>query len=240
MEISIANHRFISAGMLRATPKEIAAPTKTEKAYKTWLDVGLEQCATGAVGRLAARLGTSDSNVSKARSPATNRKLQVGWLPIIRQFFVDEHVQIEEPAPPVRPPAHGQYEGASGTRVVGYVGAGAAGHYFNYAQPDFEQVEPPLAGDGEIVAVKIVGESLGMIFRNGYAFYRELRRPPTDDMLGRLCVVGLANDQILIKRVQRGKHGNGYDLFAENEDPIRNAEIEWAAIVEAVAPGKAN
>ena len=61
---------------------------------------------------------------------------------------------------------------------------------------------------------------------------RRARRaePVTDNQIGQLCVVGLADGRALVKELRRGKDGL-FDLYSPNDDPILNVVIEWAALV---------
>src|SRR5215472_12584905 len=48
--------------------------------------------------------------------------------------------------------------------VVGYVGAGAKAHFYDVAQGDLDEVDPPKGSTEATVAVEIRGESLGPFF----------------------------------------------------------------------------
>ncbi len=85
------------------------------------------------------------------------------------------------------------------------------------------------------MAVEIRGNSLGELFDRWLVFYDDVRRPVTEDLIGKLCVVGLADGRVLIKKIGRSTNGL-YDLLSEKEPPIENAVIEWAARVNAMAP----
>ncbi|MCC6776667.1 MAG: helix-turn-helix domain-containing protein [Hyphomicrobiales bacterium] len=120
-------------------------------------------------------------------------------------------------------------------RVVGYVGAGSEAHFYAVAQGDMDEVPAPEGSTKDTVAVEIRGDSLGSLFDRWLVFYDEVRRPITSDMIGRLCVVGLADDRVLIKKVRRGRNGL-YTLVSEREPPIENVAIEWAARVKNMVP----
>ena len=64
-------------------------------------------------------------------------------------------------------------------------------------------------------------------------FYDDVRSPITDDMIGQLCVVGLSDDRVLIKKVLRNGARGKFDLLSNNdtEEPIKAVKIEWAALV---------
>ena len=130
-------------------------------------------------------------------------------------------------------------EGAAPTLTVpvkGYVGAGAEAHYYAVAQGDLDDVAAPAGATDHTVAVEIRGESLGPLFDRWLVFYDDVRRPVTADLMGRLCVVGLADDRILVKKIRPGRRGRFRLLSTPPEPPIEDAEVEWAAPVRIMTP----
>lgn len=122
-------------------------------------------------------------------------------------------------------------------RLVGYVGAGAEAHYYAVAQGDLDNVDAPEGSTADTVAVEIRGESLGPLFDHWLVYYDEVRRPVSSDLIGALCVVGLADDRILIKKLRPGTKKGRYRLTSTPpEPPIENADVQWAAKVKRMAP----
>jgi len=119
--------------------------------------------------------------------------------------------------------------------MVGYVAAGAEAH-FTPAGELGEVVAPDVATEST-VAVEIRGDSLGPLFDRWIVYYDEVRRPVTSDLVGRLCVVGLADGRILIKKIKRSKTKGLYHLLSQGEDPLLDEQIEWAAQVKSMVPG---
>lgn len=120
--------------------------------------------------------------------------------------------------------------------LVGYVGAGAEAYFFG-DQGKVDEVTAPDGATGETVAVEIRGESLGALFDRWLAFYEDVHRPVTADQLGKLCVVGLKDGRILVKKIQRSRGRNGlFHLLSNTEAPILDVEIEWAAKVINMVP----
>jgi len=121
-------------------------------------------------------------------------------------------------------------------RVVGYVGAGSQPRvFYGNSQGDLDEVPAPDGSTRDTVAVEIRGDSLGSMFDRWLVFYDEVRRPVTPDLLGRLCVVGLPDESVLIKKIRKGR-GGLYRLFSEREEPIENVAVEWAARVKLMVP----
>ncbi|RAI40132.1 phage repressor protein [Rhodoplanes roseus] len=128
-------------------------------------------------------------------------------------------------------------EGQRVVRVVGYVGAGDAAHYYAVAQGDLDEIPVPDGLPRGTVAVEIRGDSLGRLFNRWLAFYEDVRRPVTEDQIGRLCVVGLPDDRVLIKQLRSARSGQGYDLISQaDESTITDVEPSWAAVVIRLEP----
>lgn len=120
--------------------------------------------------------------------------------------------------------------------VVGYVGAGAEAHFYAVSQGNLDEVDAPDNSSQETKAVEIRGDSLGSLFDRWLVFYDDVRSPITPDLVGKLCVVGLADDRVLIKKVRSGSRKGFYQLVSEREPPIVDVAIEWAAKVKTMVP----
>lgn len=124
--------------------------------------------------------------------------------------------------------------------VKGYVGAGSEISIYNVGNAgDLDTIEASDRDTNQTVALRIIGSSLGKFFNRWYVCYDDVRSPITDDLIGELCVVGLSDDRVFIKKIARRGRTNRFDLLsnAENEDPIENVTIEWAAKVTDLRPG---
>jgi transcriptional regulator with XRE-family HTH domain len=138
----------------------------------------------------------------------------------------EQPIDIDEPeAPPGRT-----------ARVVGYVGAGAEAHFYAVSQGDLDEVPAPDGSTEATVAVEIRGDSLGLMFDRWLVFYDQVRSPVTPDQIGRLCVVGLPDDRVLVKRLRNSSKKGLYRLLSEREQPIEDAAVVWAARVKAMVP----
>lgn len=91
--------------------------------------------------------------------------------------------------------------------LKGYVGAGSEMHYYRLADEEYEEVPAPRKATDRTVAVEIRGKSMGPTVAGWLVFYDDVHSPVTEALHGRLCVVGLSDDRILIKLVQRQKNG---------------------------------
>ena len=120
--------------------------------------------------------------------------------------------------------------------LVGYVGAGALAHIFADAQGPFDEVDAPEGSTDSTVAVEIRGESLGALFDQWLVYYDDVRDPPGRDLMGKLCVVGLADGRILIKKLTRGQLPGHFTLLSNVEPPIYDVLVDWAARVKNMTP----
>jgi hypothetical protein len=120
--------------------------------------------------------------------------------------------------------------------LVGYVGAGAVAHFYSDGQGPFDEVAAPDAASGHTVAVQIRGHSLGALFDNWLVFYDDVRDPPGDDLVGRMCVCGLADGRILIKALKRSQNTGLWNLLSNLEPPIYDVVLNWAAVVREMRP----
>lgn len=137
-----------------------------------------------------------------------------------------EDVAADLPSPPER----------RKVKLKGYVGAGSVAHFYAISDEDFEEVEAPLSATDQTIAVEIKGSSFGPLMDSWLVYYDDVRSPVTEDLIGKICVVGLADDRILIKKIVRDGAG-GYNLLSNsNEPPILDADIEWAAKVTDMRP----
>ncbi len=122
-------------------------------------------------------------------------------------------------------------------KVKGYVGAGAVAHFYAVSDEDYEEVPAPAGASDQTVAVEIKGKSFGPLMNSWLVFYDDVRSPVTTDLIGHVCVVGLPDDRILIKEIQKNPRG-GFDLISNDtkEPDIVGVEIEWAARVTSMRP----
>lgn len=121
-------------------------------------------------------------------------------------------------------------------KLKGYVGAGSVAHFYALADEDYEEVPAPLDATDQTIAVEIKGTSFGPLMDSWLVYYDDVRSPITEDLFGQICVVGLADDRILIKKIKRERDGSFTLLSNSNEEPIRDVQIEWAARVTDLKP----
>lgn len=168
---------------------------------------------------LAAEVGISVSQISRYESGKRDMRLKEA-VALARYLKVPIAAIAEMPVVP----------------LVGFVGAGSEMAYFADAHSPDEFVKMPPNGTEDTVAVEIRGDSLGSAFVGWCAYYDERREPPTDDLLGELCVVGLHDGRVLVKKIVQGRQRGRYDLWSPNAEPLLDEAVEWAARVTALLP----
>ncbi len=121
--------------------------------------------------------------------------------------------------------------------IVGRVGASTDGAIIHDTgdQGSFGQIEAPAGATGGEVAVEVRGHSMGIYAPDGSVIIYDSRRdPPTDDLLGEVCVVGLPDGRVLLKRLLRGSRKGLFDLESLVGETMRDQRVEWAAVVALV------
>jgi hypothetical protein len=125
-------------------------------------------------------------------------------------------------------------------RIVGYVGAGSEAHFYDGGQFAPEFAPMPRYGNfkpgDDVVAVVVRGDSLGSLFNGWTLFYSDVKDPADPSLLKKLCVVGLADERVLVKKLLKGSVPGRYNLESQTEGLIEDAEVVWAAEVRAMSP----
>jgi len=121
--------------------------------------------------------------------------------------------------------------------LVGYVGAGSIAHYYGTGDGGLDEVPAPENATASTVAAEVRGTSLGPFFERWLVFWDEVRNPPTPDLFGQLCVVGLPDDRVLVKQLKPASAPGRFHLLSNGtEEPIFDAEVVWAALVKNMKP----
>lgn len=120
--------------------------------------------------------------------------------------------------------------------LKGYVSAGANAAFFEL--PDDELDRAPASADvtDTTVAVEIRGDSLGAPFDRWLVYYDDVHRPITRALHNHLCVVGLPDGRVLIKKVVPSKVKGLFHLVPSIGETIMDVPIEWAAKVTRMQP----
>ena len=190
-----------------------------------WIRAGLVRTGKTRSG-LARALGRSPSAVTDLLNG--HRRLRADEIAIVAEYLGVE---------PPRLVGGGRGSAAAPKApLVGYVGAGAIAHFYADGQGPFDEVDAPIDARPATVAVQIRGHSLGALFDNWLVFYDDIRDPPDDSLVGRMCVCGLSDGRVLIKALKRSPNPGLWHLLSNTETPIYDVGLQWAAPVREMRP----
>lgn len=139
----------------------------------------------------------------------------------------------------------GTMRSGGGVPIIGRVGADPQGRVIRAADQSSGDTAPaPTGGTSESVALEVDGHSMRGFADDGALVYFERQStPPTEDMFGEVVVVQLAraedpsdDEDILVKRLQRGSADGLYDLESIVGPPLRDVRIRWAAEITQIIP----
>lgn len=120
--------------------------------------------------------------------------------------------------------------------IVGYVGAGGSISFEDGQGPFGEAEMPPKDGSSALVAVMVKGDSMSGMLEDGWTVYYDNRREQPDENLhSKLCIVGLTDGRVLIKKLYPGRKRGHYDLHSVNAPPLLDQPVEWAAKIAWIA-----
>jgi len=121
--------------------------------------------------------------------------------------------------------------------VVGQVEAGAGVVRYGADHGPLDEAERPPEATEHTVALVVKGEALAGTVDDGWLIYfNDVRAAPSDDMLGQLCVIGMADGRTLVKRLNQGRERGRFDLYANNSKPLLDQEVAWAGKVTWIKP----
>lgn len=123
------------------------------------------------------------------------------------------------------------------TPIVGRAQAGNVSILANEDNDIIDEVDPPFGATSLTVGVEIVGDSGGGRVEDGdIVFYDDRREPVTEDLLNTLCVIGLADGRVVIKKPQIGSQPGLFHLISYNAEPMFDQPVIWAAKVKDIRP----
>lgn len=114
--------------------------------------------------------------------------------------------------------------------IFGYVGAGAEVTpilHDDHNGLDAVEVDFPIPeGTGAVI---IRGDSQMPVFEDGdlVGYHREGK--PPNELIGKMCIVRLADGRMFIKKIRRGSANGLYTLVSSNAADIDDVVVEWAA-----------
>lgn len=90
------------------------------------------------------------------------------------------------------------------------------------------EVPAPPGATQHTVAIKARGG--GRVVCDGALLYFENRgQPATDDMLGKLCIVAIDENRVVVRRIEPGTRPGHYNLFTFVDPLVIDVKPAWAA-----------
>jgi phage repressor protein C with HTH and peptisase S24 domain len=122
--------------------------------------------------------------------------------------------------------------------IVGRVGANPEGSVLYATGQEAGELAPiPPGGTSDAVALQVSGHSMrGLADDGALIYFEDQRTPPTPDMLGHVVVVETDTDEVLVKRLLRGRRAGLFDLESLAGPTRRDARLRWAAHITAIVP----
>jgi len=157
-----------------------------------------------------------DRNPSRAAAKRYARAYRVRW----------EWLLENEGAPGLKP----------AVKLVGYVERGSKVVFYPTGEVKDCTELPPNVGVAT-VAVEVLGGSMRGVADSGWLFfYDDEKRPPTRELIGKLCVIALKNGDVLIRELQPSRKRGRYDLESATEPTLRDQQVSWAARITWIKP----
>lgn len=124
--------------------------------------------------------------------------------------------------------------------LIGHVGAGAQVYLEDpYAMGDGARaVEAPPNRTKDTVAVEVRGDSMAGRAEDGWLLYFDDRQEePTPEMIGKLCIVWLEDDRVLVKKLYKGSGTGLWSLLSTTTDNLEtDLPVRYAALVKWIKP----
>src|SRR6185312_4031945 len=175
--------------------------------------------------RLAEASGYTSTQISRMRNtetddPKKRQEIPLDMIEASARFFNELPPGFEEMTKWLEDPP-----GPREVDLVGYVGAGAEAHYYAGGQEGLGSVPAPEGATESTVEVEIRGASLGELFDHWLVFYDDVRSPVTPDLYNQLCVVGLPDERVLIKKIKPSKSRGLFHLVSNTEGTITDVPV---------------
>ena len=120
-------------------------------------------------------------------------------------------------------------------KVIGEVAAGGKVLFYEPKKVRDCNEQPPHA---RITTVALeAGASLRGVAESGWLyFFDHEKKPPAQELIGRLCVVATKSGDVLVRTLQPGRRRGRFDLESTTEPTLRDQDIEWAAAITWIKP----
>lgn len=100
-------------------------------------------------------------------------------------------------------------------------------------EPDFYVKLPDREN---LVGTMMRGHTMGAIKDGWVIYYYDLKRTPTDALIGELCIVMTESGQKLIRYLHRGRLPGAWDLVTGSGSHMLDVVLQWAERVVLIQP----
>lgn len=122
--------------------------------------------------------------------------------------------------------------------IVGYVSSGAMAHMYDPLAEITEQTEAPDYARASTEALRITSAGMGAFFEGWIAFYHREKHPPSNRFDGCLCVVGLEDGRVVVKKLVAASDGR-FNLLSPIEPDELDQKVVWVSRIEGFRPAGA-
>lgn len=124
--------------------------------------------------------------------------------------------------------------------VIGFASAGDSVAFFPIPEDEASRVSAPDNVTETTVAVEVRGESLGPAIDGWVAYYDNVHRSVSRALDNQLCVLGLSDESVVIKRLVPSKRDKRFYHLVSNTGAdtldVPASAIQWAAKVTGMRP----
>ena len=101
----------------------------------------------------------------------------------------------------------------------------------------YEYVPSPPDAKPTTVALRVQGDSMLPMVKNGWLIYYSAHEQNPDDLIGEVCVCALESGERMVKTLRKGSKFGHYTLESWNASPIEDVRLEWVAKINFYGPG---
>ena len=168
---------------------------------------------------LAERLNVSQGTVSR-------------WLKG-NKVDADNREVIERLETEVFGPSHDKSQVAT-VPLIGATAINSDTITFADDQDAGEFVDAPADVTEATVAVRVRGNLFGRLLVGWLVYYDDVKTAPDIDLVGELCVCGLADGRVAVKKLAKWVGDNNFHLESNVEPTEFEVRVEWASQVKEV------
>jgi hypothetical protein len=119
--------------------------------------------------------------------------------------------------------------------IKGYVGTKGVAYYYEVDEAYLDRGAPLNSYPPTTICLELLDAELDP-FEHWIVFFDGRRQPPTPDLMGSICVIGLTGGGTVVKKLLPGRREGLYDLYSRVGRPLKDVSVDWASPVLSVGP----